>query len=154
MKIGSISSIPKFLKCCWEIMWNFKFDLKLVSLVYKWVLFFGTNWFKNGSSFQLSSARPYTNHTWEASPGTQKGEKWSLCPYSEVLTIGSKLCVYRIAVFYQILLLSTEDRPEYFLIMILPLCPTWRRQKTHCLVLLFVVWTWDERSEPSISRYI
>ena len=32
-------------------------------------LIFGKIWYKNGSIFQVSAARPYPNHTWVAPPG-------------------------------------------------------------------------------------
>ena len=34
-----------------------------MALVLKWVSFFEKNWYKNGSTFQVSVAHPYPNHT-------------------------------------------------------------------------------------------
>ena len=32
-------------------------------------LILGKIWYKNGSTFQVSAARPYPNHSWVAPPG-------------------------------------------------------------------------------------
>ena len=43
--------------------------LKICGSGIKMGLIFGKIWYKNGSTFQVSAARPYPNHTWVAPSG-------------------------------------------------------------------------------------
>ena len=73
--------IPRFLKFAWKpnhLENNVKFLVNFAYNLWPWYKngshFFGKIWYKHGSTFKVSAARPYPNHTWVASPGLKY--KW------------------------------------------------------------------------------